>query len=437
MTRSILLLGRGAVGLLAALVLMSLAGAADDAGKSVVAKSATEAASMIRHEAPGKAWQLVPGKADLSSGETLIGENGATLVSKDGAVRLTFLGNLAGTGRFPVVESVIKLHAAKDADLDFTLDRGHVSLTNLKAKGAARARVHIGDRAGEVILNEPGSQVDLEIFGRWVPGTRFNKEPKPGEGPTTGFVVLARKGDVTIKARGREFAMHGPPGPAIMEGENIEDQDAHPQFLKDVPEWATEGANNERAQKIKSAVEKFRKTAAQKSVSDAAAELTRSSDETERRVGVNILAATDDLTRLALALSESRYPDVWDSGVLALRHWIGRGPGQDQKLYKRLIDEAKFQPGEAEIVVNLLHSFSDADKARPETYEALIDYLESDRLPIRALALWHLNRLVPGGKAIGYSPLAPKDVQEKAIKEWRKLVPAGKVPSKAKKTGNP
>jgi hypothetical protein len=434
MTRSKLFLSRTSLGLAAGLVLWSLAAAADDAGKTAAAKSTAETASMIRQEAAGKPWQVVAAKADLSSGELLIGETGASLVSKNGAVQLTFQGNLAGTGRFPIVETAIKLHPAKDVDLDFTLDRGHVELTNLKAKGAARVRVHIGDRAGEVVLNEPGSKVALEIFGRWVPGTRFNKNPKPGEGPTVGFVVLAMKGDITVKAKGREFAMHGPPGPAYMEGESIEDEDAHPQFLKELPEWATEQGVNERAQKIKTAIDKFRKAASQKSVSDAAADLTRSSDASERRVGVNILAATDDLTRLALAMSESRYPDVWDSGVLALRHWIGRAAGQDQKLYKRLIDEAKFQSGEAEIVVNLLHSFSDADKARPETYEALIDYLESDRLPIRALALWHLNRLVPDGKAIGYNPLAPKDVQEKAIKEWRKLIPSGKLPPKPKKT---
>jgi hypothetical protein len=436
MTRYKLCLSRASLGLAIGLVLMYSSAAADDAARTVVAKCTTEAPSMIRQDAPGKPWQAVPGKSDLVSGELLLGESGATLVSANGAVRLTFLSDLNGLSRFPIVETVVKLHPAKDVDLDFSMERGRVDLTNLKKKGPARVRVHVGDRVGEIVLSEPASRVAFEIYGRWVSGTRFNKNAKPDEGPTIAFVVLALKGEVVVKAKGREVTLHAPPGPALLIGDSIDDPDSHPQNLRELPNWATDEVQSERAQKTKAAIAKFRKLATEKSVSDAAAEMVRTGDETERRVGVNLLAATDDLTRLAMAMSETRYPDVWDTGVMALRHWIGRGPGQDQKLYKRLIDEAKYPAGEAEIVLNLLHSFSDIDKARPETYEALIDYLGSDRLAIRALALWHLNRLVPEGKKIGYNPLSPKDAQEKAIKEWRKLVPSGKVPSRPR-SGNP
>jgi hypothetical protein len=60
----------------------------------------------------------------------------------------------------------------------------------------------------------------------------------------------------------------------------------------------------------------------------------------------------------------------------------------------------------------------------------LINYLGSERVSLRELAYWHLQRLVPGGAEIGYAPLDPKEKRDAAIKEWRKLVPAGKLPAK-------
>jgi hypothetical protein len=58
----------------------------------------------------------------------------------------------------------------------------------------------------------------------------------------------------------------------------------------------------------------------------------------------------------------------------------------------------------------------------------LINYLDHSKLAVRQLALWHLVRLVPEGKAIGYDPAAPAAVRQKAIKEWRQLIPEGKLP---------
>lgn len=400
-----------------------------------VAKQTTETASMLRQANSGKLWEVVPGNSEINSGQLLLGSTGATLVSKNGNVQLSFLGNLDGLSPLPIVESVIMLHPAKDVDLDVTLDRGRIDLTNLKKKGAARVRVHIRGRAGEIVLNEPGSQADLEIYGRWPRGVPFNKNPKPGEGPTLAFVVLALKGDVTVKARGREISLKAPPGPALLIGDNIDDDESHPQHLDRLPEWATGTALTERGQKTRAAVAKFRKLATEKSVSEAATALAHSDDETERRVGVNLLAATDDLLQLAQAMVGTKRPDVWDNSVMALRHWIGRGPGQDQKLYARLIEEAKFPPHEAEIILNLLHSFGEADLARPETYEALIDYLGSDRLAVRSLAVWHLIRLVPEGKKFGYNALASKEDRDKAIKQWQTLIPSGKLPPRKPRAG--
>jgi hypothetical protein len=98
-------------------------------------------------------------------------------------------------------------------------------------------------------------------------------------------------------------------------------------------------------------------------------------------------------------------------------------------LYQALLQK-QIPPREAEGLLQLLHSFGDEDLARPETYHVLINYLGSERTALRELAYWHLFRLVPAGRKIGYEPLAPKAQRDAAIKEWRKLIPPGEMPPK-------
>jgi hypothetical protein len=69
-----------------------------------------------------------------------------------------------------------------------------------------------------------------------------------------------------------------------------------------------------------------------------------------------------------------------------------------------------------------LHSFSVEDLARRETYEALLGYLGHDRLPIRELARWHLERLVPGGNKIGFNAAGTAEQRAAAVQEWKKRV---------------
>jgi hypothetical protein len=116
--------------------------------------------------------------------------------------------------------------------------------------------------------------------------------------------------------------------------------------------------------------------------------------------------------------------------VLALRHWIGRGPNQDQKLFEKLLKEKGFTPVDAETCMQLLHSFSEAEVARPELYETLIDYLDHKKPEIRALAYWHLVRLAPEGKPIHYHPLAAQRSRDRAIARWRTLIPPDTMPPK-------
>jgi hypothetical protein len=255
----------------------------------------------------------------------------------------------------------------------------------------------------------------------------FAKDPKPGDEPALAIVVLALKGEVDIQGKLRHLALKAPPGPALLLGDSLQKVDPTPQYLEKLPDWATAKTRAEREKRQKVAA-KFRRLVVERSLGEALDALVQSDDEHERRAAVYLMGALDDLGRLAAALMHAQHADVWDAGVLALRHWIGRGPGQDQKLYRALIDKKKFSPAQAETVLTLLHSFSDDDLAHAETYEVLLEYLGSERLAIRGLAYWHLYRLVPAGRKFGYQPLAPKEERAQAIHEWRKLIPRGQLP---------
>jgi hypothetical protein len=390
----------------------------------------SETASLLRREAPGKPWQVVKEKEELFTGDELLGGTGGTVDARRGAVRLEVVGDMDGTAPFPVLETVFVLHEAKGVDLDLTLDRGRVELVNKKEQGAARVRLRVRDWAGEVVLAGPGAAVALAIYGRWPGGVPFRKEPRPGEEPALAWFVLALKGEAVLKGPRHEFTLKAPPGPALLEGDTLGEGEPSPQFLDKLPAWAAGPGGSEKAQKLGAIMARWRKRAAETSVSEATDELLKSDDGAARRSAVLLLAALDDVDRLGEALVNAKHQDVWDAGVIALRHWIGRAPGQDQRLYKLLTEKKTIPPREAEAILQLLHGFGDDDLKQPETYDALISYLGSERLSLRELAYWHLRRLVPAGREIDYDPLALKEKREAGIKAWRRLVPAGELPPK-------
>jgi hypothetical protein len=188
----------------------------------------------------------------------------------------------------------------------------------------------------------------------------------------------------------------------------------------------------ERGRALKAILGRFRKAVLAKGVAEALDLFVNSTDENERRSAVILMGALDDLPRLGDALLSAKNPDVWDAAVKAMRHWIGRAPGQDQKLYRGLIEQRGYKPREAEKVLSMLHSFSDEEVAQPELYEVLINNLNDEKLAVRGLAHWHLVRLAPAGKKIAFDPLAPKEDRNRAIAAWRKLIPSGKLPPEDK-----
>jgi hypothetical protein len=403
---------------------------ADDEQKSkAVGSCVSEAASILRRPAGEQSWHAVADKETVNSGDLLVGLPGSMIDSANGAVRLTLMADLDRSSPYPILECAVQPHQASGVDLDFTLDRGRVEVENRKQSGAAHVRLHIRNDTWDLNLTEPGAALGIELYGRWPRGATFQTEPDPKQAPTASMVLLVLKGEVILKHKHHEHTLSAPPGPAMIEWDSVAGQDEAPERLDKLPAWAlTAAADSAVAKQKKVVLERFRQALLNKSVGEAIDEFINSEQPGDRRLAVILMGAIDDLPRLGRAMRETKHPDVWEDGVLALRHWIGRCPGQDLILYKKLIEVGNYKPVQAETLVQLLHSYGDEDLARPETYQTLIDYLNHDVPGIRGLAYWHLVRLVPAGRSIAYSPTAPKDEREAAVRKWRALVPSGQVP---------
>src|SRR5262249_15428499 len=269
-------------------------------------------------------------------------------------------------------------------------------------------------RQADLVIS-PGGRAALEVYGRWPAGTRFNKDAKTDARPALGVILVALKGELQLHGAMRLVTLRAPPGPAILLGDNLNEIDPVPQHLDELPAWAKAPGQTARAKMIRENIGKFRKAVMTKGVQGAIEDMAKSDDSNVQRLGIYLMAALDNLKGVGAVMAACSHCESFDNCVFALRHWLGRAPGQDRDLYRRLTDIVKMPPGEAEIVVNLLHGFSKDDLTQPETYETLIDYLESDLLPIRGLAYWHLQRLAPDGKDFGYDPTGEKADRVKAI----------------------
>src|SRR5262249_26234519 len=158
---------------------------------------------------------------------------------KNGKVRLAFRPDLSGHAPLPILETAVVLQETK-GDLDFTLDRGRVDLTNTAKDGAAVVRLHIRDKAADITLKEQGSRFGIELFRRWPAGAPFTKNAEPKEGPALHVIFLVFHGDVDIKGDRRQFALTAPKGPAMLEWNSVTGIDPTAKHLEALPDWAKE-----------------------------------------------------------------------------------------------------------------------------------------------------------------------------------------------------
>jgi hypothetical protein len=382
-------------------------------------------------------WQRLTVGGRFAGGDTLVSLPGFhSELAFDTGVRLVLWGNVVEQISLPLLESAIIAHAVEPdkeggaADVDFTLSRGRVWITNKKRDDLpAFVRLRFHKEVWDLTL-EKGTEFGVELVGREI----GLKPTQAEEGPALSLTLMVKKGQLSIRDDLREF----PPmvAPAAFAWTNERGAAPGPAALPQLPpEWEQPvqirrevpgGPEMERA------LDSLRKKlTADRQIGASVAEAL---DEAEGPAG-HILAvvcfgAIDGLPDLADCLGNERYWDVRDAAIEAVRHWLGRGAGQRERFRKALTEGNKYNAIETDTILYLLRMPSADNLRERDTFAIPIDELNSDKLAIRHLSFWHLLRMCNKEmreNKLMYDPTDPPERREFNQKKWQKALQEGKL----------
>jgi hypothetical protein len=402
--------------------------AASAQGKNVsgAACTAVHGALLMRTGTGG--WQSVTAKDAVPVDRMVVALFGAEFQSINVAVGLKLVADVGHRGPFPVLEAAAIFHVPQSADLDVSLDRGIAIFRNEKKSGTALVHLRIREEVFEVTLHDAKSRLGVEVYGRHVPGPSHLGDAKKDD-PVANVVFFALEGEVVISNGKHATRLQAPPGVASYLWDNmtrtaeVKQYDALPDSVKPMNE-------DERKQFAKLC--QFALPLAEKpgAIDQTLRVALRSKDALERKVAVVALGALDDLPGLVQAMNDADHADVREEGILVLRHWLGRAPGQSVHLYNQLTTKQGYTPIQAKSLLHLCYGIDEAKRRQPTTYELLIQALNHSKIPMRELAHWHLIRLAPDGKSIPYDAAAAEPQRLQAIEAWRRYIPEGELPKK-------
>jgi hypothetical protein len=391
-----------------------------DLGKAVLA------APVVLLERPrgDGPWQRLKPESRIGSTDYLLSLPGyKSDLRLESGVQLTLWGNLPEFSRIPVLESAVTLHAGTDADLDFTLHRGRVVVSNRK-KGPASVRVRFQDEVWTVKLLDPDSEVALELQGVCLP---YTKETGGGDPQIVlGFLVL--KGQAGLKIRYEEFLL---PANALVTWDNNTGFARQPNVAR-LPGWWTgqAAAPNAQVKGMLAALDGLTNRLVAKDRFDIVlAESLQDADLFGRVLAVRCLGAMEELSSLVDALSDEKHAEVRVVAIGELRHFLGLSAKNDAKLVK-VLKQKNYSEERAQTIPQLLHGYSEQQWTDPNVRASVVEYLNVENLAIRQITVTLLLSLMPEGQNLRYDPAGESRQREQGYQDWRDLVLAKKPPVK-------
>jgi hypothetical protein len=396
---------------------------------------------LVRHDADGWKW-MRPG-SQVYTNDPLVSLPGfRSEVRLDSGVHVLLRGMMFEFSRDPLtdflLESAVMLHKNPDFDLDLTLDRGRIYLSNHKETGAARVRLRFGHEGSEIwdlTLHEPGTEVGIDLNKHYTREINY----LDGEDPRMELVLQVLRGRAGLKVEAVHHPnLTPPPGPGLFAWDNKGEGVRGPFVIeKELPIWLKSPPTNPAANEMDIALKELSaRMDSNKSPVLAVEESLGSDRMANRALAIYSLGAMDEVRRLMDVLGEDNpnlAPDR-EKIIFTLRRWISRNAEQSKILYDPktktglLMAMQKYRPKEAERLSILLHDFTDEARRSPETYELLGQYLLSDKVAIAELAYWHLRHLAGGIKLPPFNAALPKDLRQPVADEVEKLIKDGKLP---------
>jgi hypothetical protein len=410
------------------------------AGNYSGAPGGSGASVLVRRD--GQTWRRLTIHSPVSTTETLVSLpgypselrlNNGVRVQQWGTVPEFFDPNVS-IGVF-LFESALTLHDNPNFDADLTLDRGRFYIANTKDKGPARVRLRFLREVWDLTLDEPDSEVAIDLIKRYTPDTDY----QGGEEPRADLYLTVVQGKAGLRMDGyHEYPnLSEPPGPAFFSWDNKGAGARGPlRFDKRPPSLSKEIPTTAQAKPMRVALDELSVLLTPKKALDVALLEGRQKDAAARTLSIYSLGAIDAIPQLLDILSDEdpeHGPDRL-TAIFTLRRWIGRGTEQGKLLYdpatrKGILIDRKYRASEAAILFDLLHDFTYAQRRQPETFQLLVRYMREEKIALRELAYWHLVRLSLGVKDLPpYNPAWGPSEREASCDGWKKLIASGALP---------
>jgi hypothetical protein len=158
---------------------------------------------------------------------------------------------------------------------------------------------------------------------------------------------------------------------------------------------------------------------------------------TQWRYPLLCYAALDDIGTLFEMFTQNDTPFfVRGLCMMTFQQWLAQGRENDYALLD-VVRKSNIKKTPSIKIMERFHMVTSEEAEKASTYQQLIEDLNNDLMPIRALSHWHLVGLVPQGQAIPYDPAMPRELRDAAVRSWSRLIPPGTVPSTGAPKGPP
>jgi cytoskeletal protein RodZ len=299
-------------------------------------------------------------------------------------------------------ESAIVLHKPKDTDVDLTLLRGRLYLSNHKANTTRglTVRLRFENKVWDVTLQQD-AEVLVDLLRRRLPGT--------GDA-LAQLKLFLLKGEGGIALEGVRYPDLSEPGrsqffwdsrnPSAFERPQLSKEELN--FANRVLFPKRPVADTKQAQEMELALKAIRdRMTVDKDPRTALQETFTNNEYAQHQLALYCLAALDEVKDLLDILGKADLPHGADrdTAIFALRRWLDHGPGQSEKLFDpktvkgMLRSDLGYTSEEAKQIVALLRDPTDEDIFSTKFYSALAEDLASDKVALAELAHWWLYRI--------------------------------------------
>ena len=345
-----------------------------------------------------------------------------------------------------IYESMVDLHTHPVFDLDMTMKRGRILITNNKPLGKpALIRLRFenpqqksGSGYFDITLQGSGSALAVERLCGFPPDEPFYEDPAhPNrQGPYALMICFFLDGQGDIRSADTYFVVDARKDTQMVEWTSMGSGLKAAQPI--MPDWllpSPKMGNPTDRKDMKSAALNLAGNIRSKDLPVALPEAL-DAPPTPRRLAIRCYGAIDDVNKLLELLdSESAKPDVRRAALSTIVHWKAQQRDAEYQIFKLL--QAQQTNVVARKIMELMHGLPPEDLGKPATWQKLIDDLNNPVIALRELSAWQLESLVPAAaKRINendktrYSASAPEAQRMQSMAAWRNFIPPGSLPKK-------